>query len=129
MVYGTAYYKMVEENKPSEKQVSFMQSKNLPIPHTKQQAIRVIGEWIKEQVTDGDVRPTAKAIAEKDFDFSWEDETPEEPKDNGFHLTPEQCRSNALESALGIRGPESDGFWDLVRSFEDYIVKGEITGE
>ena len=48
-------------------------------------------------------------------------------KDNGFHLTPEQCRSNALVSAIEWMPEAKDRgeITDLAKRFEKYIVTGE----
>ena len=50
----------------------------------------------------------------------------EKPKDNGYHLTPEQCRSNALASAIEFG--KAENYTDLkeqTKIFEKYIVTGE----
>ncbi len=54
-----------------------------------------------------------------------------ETKGNGFHLTPEQCRSNALKSAIDW-GKFSETIGDatvdilkLAKVYEKYIVTGE----
>ena len=56
----------------------------------------------------------------------------EKPKSNGFHLTVEQCRSNALASAIELlKGPESDDLrkentlMNWAKDFEKYIRFGE----
>ena len=47
-------------------------------------------------------------------------------KDNGYHLTPEQCRSNALASAIEYNpGGSNEVIMDLAKQFEKYIVTGE----
>ena len=57
----------------------------------------------------------------------------QKPKDNGFHLTPEQCRSNALASAIelnGVKAPDMsikgyEALMELAKQFEKYLVTGE----
>ncbi len=52
---------------------------------------------------------------------------PPKTKDNGFHLTPEQCRSNALASAIQW-APDiklTEGLITIAKDFEKYIVTGE----
>ena len=57
-------------------------------------------------------------------------EAPEIPKNTGYHLTPEQCRSNALDAAFKhISGKEAhvlapEGVIRLAKEFEQYIVEG-----
>ena len=53
------------------------------------------------------------------------------PKDNGFHLTPEQCRSNALSSAIELSENKSVPLiLKIALIFEHYITTGNIvTGE
>ena len=57
------------------------------------------------------------------------EETTTETKDNGFHLTPEQCRSNALASAIEttreMQGNLQQTILDLAKIYEKYIVTGE----
>ena len=55
------------------------------------------------------------------------EETTTETKGNGFHLTPEQCRSNALASAIACHGniEHTDGVIGWAKIFEKYIVTGE----
>ena len=52
------------------------------------------------------------------------------PKDNGFHLTPEQVRSNALKSAIECtnwQNPEDKipMLIETAKEFEQYILTGE----
>ena len=52
----------------------------------------------------------------------------EKPKDNGFHLTPENIRASALKCAvksLTDEGASEETFWRLVKRFEQYILTGE----
>jgi len=49
-------------------------------------------------------------------------------KDNGFHLTPEQCRSNALASAIEwakFNEIADVTIMELAKTFEKYILTGE----
>lgn len=50
------------------------------------------------------------------------------PKDNGFHLTPENINLGALRCAIeDLKGQTTtgDGFWNRVKTFKRYILTGE----
>ncbi len=71
--------------------------------------------------TNGDAKPIGTG------DPHFEHAKPEKPKDNGFHLTPENCRALALNAAAIISHEEisRETFWKRVKEFEKYIVNGE----
>ena len=129
------------EDKPTDKQVAFLESKDIGIPHTKGEATLIIGAWIEQHGGNGDAKPILDSSNKIPIPSPEVVKIPNalalvgdklvevKPKDNGFHLTPEQCRSNALASAIEttreMQGNLQQTILDLAKIYEKYIVTGE----
>ena len=81
-----------------------------------------------EQGTNGDEKPEVVKFTADGKETGWTEKA--KPKDNGFHLTPEQVRSNALASAIEHAGEiayklDKKTILNNAKDFEQYILTGK----
>ena len=116
------------EEKATEKQIKFMKQlgiKNWAIS-TKQEARALIEKKLNEP--NGDAKPEVRKMHDLGPDRGYDPTVKEKPKDNGFHLTPENCRLGALSCAVeSVKGSSysDEVFWQVVKRYEKYIVTGK----
>ena len=120
----------MEENKPTEKQIVFMHSKDILVPHTKTEATHMIGDWIEHHGGNGEAKPVeATATTTVTGGFS----VGKPIKDNGFHLTDESINLGALHETnvwFGDSTFNDKAFWSKFEEFKRVIKTGNIpTGE
>lgn len=117
------------EEQATEKQVKFMIQLGIEPRDaalmTKEDAKRTIQGLLmaKEVNKDEEVEPEVEKIPLQQGGRVFK-----LPKDNGFHLTPEQVRSNALASAIewvNKEDVELDYTMKIAKGFEQYILTGE----
>ena len=114
---------MTEENKPTEKQMKWMERSKMPGYYpaiTKTEAHGVIDNWL-EAHGNGDEKPEVIKIGG--------DRTNEpKAKDNGFHLTPENINLGAIDmtqkAGLNIIKNE-EAFMHVFKMMKRIIVTGE----
>ena len=118
----------MEEEKATEKQVKWYGSKIEGLADmSKGDAREAIDKLMQNRERETKPESKTEPVDAEVVNFSSKTET----KGNGFHLTPEQCRSNALASAIEW-GTKTDnvkngtaGMMSLARAFEKYITTGE----
>ena len=114
------------EEKATEKQIKFMKQlgiKNWAIS-TKQEARALIEKKLNEP--NGDAKPEVRKMHDLGPDRGYDPTVKEKPKDNGFHLTPEQINTNALDTTIRLGfGYEDPNFWAVLDRIKKYIITGE----
>lgn len=113
------------------KQITFMKKKGIENAEelTKAEATIVIGKLIDElKGEEPEVVEPNEVLKPETIKFM----NKAAPKSNGFHLTVEQCRSNALASALDWserfeteQFKTIDQIMERAKHFEQYILTGE----
>ena len=136
----------MEEEKATDKQCKFMHRLGIEynMETTKTAARLMIDAKLQEKNGNGDAKPILDSSNKIPIPSPEVVKIPNalalvgdklvevKPKDNGFHLTPEQCRSNALSSAIECwrdrKDPSTlaiDMLLEQAKVFEKYIVTGE----